>query len=95
MNGNYNNKKIVFLDGVNVRGEKFHHCITVKKNTKMYSIKYYVDDESNGGWFAECSSQFYKLRKTMELKADCDDYGCLTQYGWVGHNNYSNRYACA
>jgi len=77
-------------------GMKWNHCITVKKGANAYSTRAFFNWEDDGVTLSyDCRNQSVKLAKKLtNVRSNCDNSGCLTQYGWFYNKDITGILNC-
>ena len=97
---NVRSKAIYLIDSSKVEGLGWHHCIDVKKNTSFLNVNFFVDAEGYSGnnknkYYSECNIQYQTNKQAFKgIRSYCNIYGCLTQYGWLTNNQFTNKRNC-
>ena len=90
---NFGSSKLTAEHSWLVRGEEWHHCVTVKKGKTFIDVSIFAAEDGLFDTYTECSIQAHLLKQDItNAKARCDSNGCLTQYGYVRNRYiYSKR----
>jgi len=82
----FQNGRIEVYDMMGLDGEKWDQCINIKKGTQVTDVSFRAEDHS-------CQQSKHTLKKNViNVRAKCNDNGCLTRYGWV--TKYTGRRNC-
>ena len=82
----FQNGRVEAYDMMGLDGEKWDQCINIKKGTQVTDVLLRPDEPA-------CQQLNHTLKKNViNVRAKCNDNGCLTRYGWV--TKYSNRRKC-
>jgi len=84
----FQNGRVEAYDMMGLDGEKWNQCINIRKGTKVLDVSLHAK-----GTELSCKQLEHKLKKNViNVRAKCNNKGCLTRYGWV--TSYSNRRNC-
>jgi len=84
----FQNGRTEMYDMMGLEGEKWDQCINIKKGTTVTDVL--LDAE---GSKLLCNQTSHKLKRgVINVRAKCNNNGCLTRYGWV--TDYYKRRNC-
>ncbi|OUM66713.1 hypothetical protein PIROE2DRAFT_59219 [Piromyces sp. E2] len=82
-------------DHGNQTGDKWKHCVTVKKGNKITYIEYHEYLSKDDRIERYCTKKEVTLNGNLkDARAHCVKTGCLTRYGWVNRAAIASQRNC-